>query len=371
MRRLLLPAACALVLAGCSALGEGARDSGSVERNLRAQGFDPAGVIVPYEVTPEMKAWVRHEVKGGLPEARLDRLLAAILDPGGLALKYEPGMTRTASEAFAAKRANCLAFTSLFVGLARELGIDAFYLGVDDVERFEREGDLLVISGHVSAGFDVGGGKVKILEFTSAPKAEYRRTRRLRDATAVALFHSNRGAEALRAGQTEPALPWLRKAVILDPELGDAWVNLGVGLRRSGDAEGAERAYRQALEAAPTTVSAYYNLASLLRARGRGEEADELLGLASRIRDQDPFSYLALGDVAFAHGRLEEARRYYRKAHSLYRDDAEPYAALGQVAFKSGRFGEARDWWRKAAAKDPSAERVRQLEETLRQHGSL
>lgn len=370
MRRLLLTA-CGLLLTGCSGLLEVAHDTGSVERNLRAQGFDPAGVIIPYDITPEMRSWVRREVKGSQPEERLDRLLAAILDPAGLGLKYEPGTTRTAAEAFDARRANCLAFTSLFVGLARELGIDAFYLGVDDVERFEREGDLLVISGHVSAGFDLGGGKIKILEFTSAPKAEYRRTRRLRDATAVALFHSNRGAEALRSGQTDPALPWLRKAVILDPELGDAWVNLGVALRRSGDVAGAERSYRKALEAAPATVSAYHNLAALLRSRGRVQEADELLGLASRIRDQDPFSYLALGDVAFAHGRLDEARRYYRKALALYRDDAEPYAALGQVACQNGRFGEGLDWWKKAAAKDPTAERVRRLEETLRRHGSL
>lgn len=368
-----LAAALALLLAAC-APGFPPRGAASVERSLRAQGFDPAGVIVPYDLTPEMRAWVRREVAAGQPEQRLDFLLRALLDPKLLGLAYEPGTTRTAIEAFTARKANCLAFTSLFVGLAREIGIDAYYLGVDDVERFERDGDLLVISGHVSAAFDLGGGRVKILEFTNAPKTEYRRTRRLRDATAVALYHSNKGAEILRTGQTEPALPWLRKAVILDPELGDAWVNLGVGLRRTGDLAGAERAYRTALEAAPSTVSAYHNLASLLRARGHGEEADELLAVGARIRDSDPFTYLALGDVAFARGRLEEARRYYRRALARYRDDAEPYAALGQVACAAGRYDEGLRWLRKAAGRGEEGgpvERVRKLEATLRAHGRL
>jgi Flp pilus assembly protein TadD len=365
-----LATASGLLLAGCVSAGS-PRDLGSAERNLRAQGFDPEGVVIPYEITPEMRAWVRLQVASGQPEQRLDQLLRALLDPALLGLKYETGTTRTATDAFTAKRANCLGFTSLFVGMAREIGIDAYYLGVDDVERFERDGDLLVISGHVSAGFDLGGGRRKILEFTNAPKTEYRRTRRLRDATAIALFHSNKGAEALRSGAAAPALPWLRKAVIIDPELGDAWVNLGVGLRRTGDLAGAERAYRTALEIAPATVSAYHNLASLLRAGGHGAEADEILGVGARIRDRDPFTYLALGDVAFTHGRLEEARRYYRKASALYRDDAEPYAAHGQVACATGRFDEGLKWWKKAAGKGPGVERVRKLEATLRSHGRL
>ena len=210
---------------------------------------------------------------------------------------------------------------------SKELGI-AFYLGVDDVERFEREGDLLVISGHVSAGFGLGGGKVKILEFTSAPKAEYHHVRRLADLTAIALYHSNHGAELLRAGQMPEALPWLRKAVAIDPELGDAWVDLGVGLRRAGDLDGAESAYRRALEVNPQGASAYQNLAVLLRMRGHDPEADALMALSVRASAQSPFSFLALGDLSLAQGRTDEARRFYRRAMYLNREDAVALASV-------------------------------------------
>jgi Flp pilus assembly protein TadD len=350
------------VLAGCTSAGP--TTVSGVARELRQRGIDPAEVVVPFEVTDEMRAWVHARVPDpGSPEQRLERLLAAIVDPSGMALSYEGGRSNTAPDAFATRKANCLGFTSLFVGLARELGIPAFYLGVDDVERFERDGDLLVVSGHVSAGFALGGGKIKILEFTNAPSADYRHTRHLSDLTAIALYYSNHGAELLRAGRMDEALPWLRKAVAIDPELGDGWVDLGVGLRRAGDLDGAEAAYRRALEVNPEGASAYQNLAVLLRLRGQSREADDLLTLSTQASGQNPFSYIALGDLSLSQGRTEEARRFYRRAMWLNRDDAEPYAALGLAALAGGDRREAAKWLRKAAARDKGNgnERVRRL----------
>ncbi|HEY4575856.1 MAG TPA: tetratricopeptide repeat protein [Thermoanaerobaculia bacterium] len=363
MRRIAL-AVSLLLLAGCASAGP--TTVAGVAHDLRQRGVDPASVVVPFEVTDEMRTWVHSQVSDtGPPEQRLDHLLTAIVATDSLGLTYEGGSTGTAREAFAARKANCLGFTSLFVGMARELGIPAFYLGVDDVERFERDGDLLVISGHVSAGFGMGGGKIKILEFTNAPKADYRHIRQLDDLTAIALYHSNHGAELLRAGRLNEALPWLREAVRIDPELGDAWVDLGVGLRRAGDLEGAEAAYRKALEVNPQGAAAYQNLAALLRLRGHAREADDLLALSTRASGQSPFSYLALGDLSLSQGRLDEARRFYRRAMWLNRDDPEPYAALGLAALAGGDRREAEKWLRKASARDKGNERVRRLESGL------
>ena len=156
MRRrsaLLACTAAVLLAAGCASRGP--LGSPDLARSLSARGLDPAVIIVPFEITDEMRAWAHAHVPEGTPmEQRLDRLLAAMIGP--MQLKYEVGSTATAREAFETRRANCLAFTSLFVGLARELGIPAFYLDVEDVERFEKDGDLMVVSGHVSAGYDIG-----------------------------------------------------------------------------------------------------------------------------------------------------------------------------------------------------------------------
>jgi Flp pilus assembly protein TadD len=351
-------AAVALLALGCASRGPlGTTD---LKRDLRARGLDPAAIVIPFEISDEMRAWAHAHVPDSTPkDQRLDRLLAAMLSD--LKLQYESGHTATAREAFETRRANCLAFTGLFVGLARELGLPAFYLDVEDVERFEKDGDLMVVSGHVSAGYDIGGGKVKILDFTPAEDPGYRHVRPVKDIRAVALYYSNRGAESLRTGSSAVALGWLRKAVQIDPDFGGAWVNLGVALRREGDTAGSEAAYRKALEVDPQTSSAYTNLASLLRARGKDSEAAALLTLAANADHKNPFSYIALGDISLAQGRLREAERFYRQALRLHRDDAEVFAALGLVALESGDAREARKWLHRAEARDRDNRRVRLL----------
>jgi len=355
----LLYGAVLVAAAACGSLQAGA--PGDTARLLRSRGIDPDTLVIPHALTEEMRTWVHAQVPAETPsDQRLGRLLSSLVDPSGLKLEYEGRHTSTAVEAFQSHRANCLAFTSLFVGLAREIGVPVVYLDVDDIEKFEKEGDLVVVSGHVSAGYNTGS-EMKILDFSAAPAARYRKVRPISDLTATALFYSNRGAEALRGGHNEEAMDWLRKAVAIDPDLGRAWINYGVGLRRAGDEAGAEKAYRTALEVEPTAVSAYQNLAGLLRNHGQDQEAADLLALSDRIGTRNPFIYLALGDLSLAHGRLEEARRFYRKSIRLYRGSAEPYAAMGLLSLASGDAGDARKWLRKAVAIDQENQRVRQL----------
>jgi len=358
--------AAALAVSGCASAPAG---GGDVARALRSRGLDPATVVIPHEISEEMQIWVHREVPDSTPiDQRLSRLLAAIIDPGGLKVEYEPRHTATAREVFRSRRANCLAFTALFVGLAREVGVPVSYLDVDDIEKFEKEGDLVVVSGHVSAGYN-SGSELKILDFSAAPTVQYRKVHLISDLTAVALYHSNLGAEALRAGQNDEALAWLRKSVTIDPDLGRAWVNYGVALRRGGDLKAAEAAYRKALELEPTAVSAYQNLAALLRLRGDDAEAGDLLALSERQGTRNPFIYLALGDLSLAHGRPEEARRFFRKSLRLYPKSAEPYAAMGLLALSTGDTSDAARWLRKAVAIDQENDRVKELASRLGKGG--
>jgi Flp pilus assembly protein TadD len=365
-RAFLQAAACCLLLAGAAcrtAAPAGGADSlqAAQERGMRSRGIDPATVIVPWQLDTEMRAWAHRAVPDNLPvEDRLERLMGALLGSNGLGLEYATGVTGTARDVFTTHRANCLAFTSLFVGMARELGVSVFYLDVGDVEKFEREGNLVVESGHVTAGFD-SGGLLRILEFTPLGKPNYRQLHRVSDLTAIALYYSNRGAELLRAGQEREALDWLRKSVAIDPELARGWINLGVALRRTGDPAGSEAAYRKALEADPGAVAAYQDLAALMFASGRSHEGDELMALSGKLDIRNPFNFLSLGDLALAHGRTEEARGFYRRAQRVEVTATEAEAALGQAALAAGDRREARRRLRKAVARDSGNERVRRL----------
>jgi tetratricopeptide (TPR) repeat protein len=365
LARLAQPALLALLAvaaAGCAAFSPVHRQASELNRQLRDRGLDPAAIVIPWQLDPAMREWAHQHVAARVADdQRLTLLLAALLDKGkGLGLTYESGTTGTARDAFASHQANCLAFTSLFVGLARELDVPVFYLDIGDVEKFEREGSLVIESGHVTAGFDAGG-KLRILDFSPADRPSYRQLRRMSDLTAIALFYSNRGAELMKVGRDREAQTWLDTAVRLDPDLARAWTNRGVAQRHNGDLAGAEASYHRALEADASAVAAYEDLAVLLFATGRHAEGEELMSLSGRLDTRNPWNQLALGDMAAVHGRVDEARRFYRRAERVDAAAAEAEAALGELALAAGDRGEAHRWLRKARARDGANERVRRL----------
>ena len=361
----LVLAVCAFCAAGCATQGLGMRLEHRLEDQIRERGVDPTKVVLPFRATDEMKRWLAKQVpRSTRNETQLSWLLQAVLNRTEAPLTYVAGHTGTATEVFASGTANCLGFSQLFVALARELDLPVYLLRVSDLQSFEREGDLIVASAHITAAFGTPD-KRRILDFAQRPVRAYRWVDEISDLTAVALYYSNRGAEELRDGRAESGLDLLQIAVRLDPELAEAWINLGVAERRLGDLSSAEAAYRKALEIDPSTVTAYQNLSALLRMLGREQEAEALLGLMDRSGNRNPFSYLALGDLSLRLGRIEEAGRFYRRAVRLDPNLAEGQAALGHWALAAGKPREAQRQLRKAQSLDPKNARVDALAHRL------
>jgi Flp pilus assembly protein TadD len=359
-----LVALVALGAGACASSDLSLRSTNALRDDVRKRGLDPNAVVVPFTITPPMREWLQSAVPGGgEPHTRLQGLVRALLD-GPLQLEYDRNALGTAEQAFDSRRANCLAFTNLFVALARALGLEVYFLEIDDIERFAREGDLVVISGHVTAAYGPPQQRV-ILDFTPDQPLNYRHMRELSDLTAVALYYSNRGAHHLRDGNAPAAVEWLETAVRLDPELAGGWINLGVARRRTGDLAGAEVAYARALEADPGSNSAYLNLAALLRLTGRRVEAEELMAITDRRDNRNPYNYLELGDLSLRHGRVDEAERFFRRALRLDRTSAEPYAALGLLSLARSDTADAQRWLKRALERDPEASRVERLARAL------
>lgn len=363
--------AVSLLTAGCSALAAfpGASRS-ELNRDLVAAGFDPRGVIVPYELSVEARSWLEAtRLRRRSADRRLHDLLDLMTSEDGLAITYDRSFTGTASEVFERRKANCLGFMNLFVGFGRELEIPVYFLSVEDDETFQKHGDLVLISDHIAAGFGPLDD-MQILDFATGERPKAATIRAIPDITAVAKYYSNRGAEHLRDAANSAALPWLETATRLDPSLASVWVNLGVGLRRQGDLAGADEAYRKALEIDPRTPSAYQNLAALLRLQGREQEAIGLLARVASFGSRNPYNYLSLGDWSLEAGRLEEARRFYRRALALHGKDPEPYAAMGQLELASGNRAKARRWLKRAERFEGTSARLLELRDELRNDGT-
>ncbi|HVR30763.1 MAG TPA: tetratricopeptide repeat protein [Thermoanaerobaculia bacterium] len=357
----------AAVLASCAGNSQ-LRSVGRVEIEslLRSRGLEPSRVVVPYRLSAEMKRWLHDRVPKALPnhEDRILYLSRSLFQGDDFRIAYIRGYTGTAMEVFETQQANCLAFTLLFIGLARELGVPAYFLEVRDTESYRKEGDLIVVSDHVAVGYGPTHD-LRIIDFGAREGAAYRRITLVDDYRAIAMFYSNRGAEELRSGHYAGALDWLRSAVAIDPNYAGSWVNLGVALRRSGDVEGAEKAYRTALELDLQATSALQNLAALLHIKGEDQEALDLLAAADRASNRNPFTYLTLGDLNMRHGRMDAAGRFYRKALRRQGENAESLAAMGLWLLERGDRKSARNWLRRAEDLDPAAARVLLLRRRL------
>ena len=338
----------------------------SLDEQIVQRGLDPAQLVFPAELTEEMRIWVEELTSGSNESARMNALLRGLLEADGLDLKYDPNFTATAAEVFESRRANCLSFTHLFVAMARAIDVDAYYLEVQRQPRFDREGDLVVVWEHVTAGFGPPHSRT-VLEFALGPPLASRGSRVLSDIRAQSMYYSNRGAERLLDGDVEGARGWLETAVQLDPLWAQAWLNLGVARRRSGDLAGAEEAYLRALDANPGQPQAYHNLYSLLRLRGQRDAASEILGVLNKRSNRDPFISLSLGDASLEDGQQREARRFYRRALNLAPELAETHAAMGLLALAMDDSAAAERWLSKAERRDPSSARTLQLRRQLGQ----
>ena len=315
-----------------------------------------------------MQGWALEQVTRSAPEGtQLKILLESLRSSEQPAFEYQAGYTGTAVEAFSSGRYNCLSFSILFVGLARALGLPAYFLNVKQVESYEKQGDLVVLTRHITAGY--GGVKDRaILEFDVGAEINYLLAEPISDLDALALYYSNRGTELLRLDQRQEALKMLEIAVALGPKIAQSWVNLGVVHRRMGQAKEAEEAYLEALEVEAGNPAAYENLAALLRLQGERNAANEMLELLHRRKNRNPFTYLALGDLNMEEGRVEAAGAFYRRALRLAKDEAETHAAMGQWALAAGREDKARNWLERARNLDTHNERTSKLESRLLKH---
>ncbi|MBN1337289.1 MAG: tetratricopeptide repeat protein [Deltaproteobacteria bacterium] len=272
----------------------------------------PQAGVDPFASTPEMETWAREATRGCADtRARLACLQRALLEPS-FGFDYEASDTLTAVEAFRHRRGNCFTFTALFVSLARATGLRAEMIRVPEVREVDREGSLVVVVRHLAVAAQ-DGATVTVVDFGGIDRDVLHDYSVVDECEAGAIYHNNRGAQALRDGQAEAALRDLEEAVRLAPGWAEARVNLGVALRRSGHVAGAYDAYLDALRLDPGNASALANLAVLYALEGRPEDQAHALRAAAR-RGATVYALLALAQVEMAHQDLPAARRALRRA---------------------------------------------------------
>lgn len=352
-------AACLLALSGCATGGdvEPSLPPEQTAALLAGESVLQGRPLPPVEeqdilgIDEDMRRFLEDRVDGStrLPE-RLEQLLDAVVEDASFGLNYE-GYTRTASETFHYRNGNCLAFTNMFVALARSVGLDAAYQEVDIPPVWDRQGDMIVLSRHVNVNVqnvpEEGGYGLhavwgrrnehgRIIDFNVTEFRTFFRTHVISDERAFAHFYSNLGAEAVRDNKYPEALAYLRKSLAYEPGFSAAWSNLGVLYSHVGDLPTAKLAYERALFHDPDSITTRSNLASVLRQLGDTEQATKLSAEVEAYRNRSPYYRYHLATQAVSKGHYEEALDHLKYAVKKQPREERFHFALSVVYTKMG-----------------------------------
>ena len=88
-------------------------------------------IVVPYDINDEIRQLAIESVKGiRTDHDRTRAIVHAIIGRTGMSISYDWLSNKTAQQVFYEGKGNCLAYTNLFIGMAREVGIDAVYVEI-------------------------------------------------------------------------------------------------------------------------------------------------------------------------------------------------------------------------------------------------
>ena len=326
-----------------------------LERRLGSDWGDQ--VVVPFALDEELREAVNERVSPAGSEARRrDAVLDFIF--GRLDLEYELTPTRTATEAFAAARGNCLSFVNLFVAVGRERRLNPFFVEVEDYQRWNYQDGVVVSRGHIVAGMYVDG-EMATYDFLPYRPKSYRDFQPITDLAAAGHYYNNLGAEALMANDLDVAERWLEIAVRLTPDFDKAINNYGIVLLRRGRLDEAAHRLEEGVELHPDSVPLLTNLVRAYQLQGRNDQAGAVLDALEAMNEASPFFYVYRGDAALAAGDPELALDYMRRALRADAEIPEVHVGLTRVYLAIGRMNEAKHHVERALRLDATHEEAR------------
>ena len=286
----------------------------------------PIDAQAAWQLSPAMKRFAETEMAAEIRSKGVrEGLIDALYTKGRLQLDYDSEITRTAAEAFDARRGNCLSLVLMTAAFARHLKVPVQLNSVYLEESWTRSNGIFFVAGHVNvslgrppnrtAGLVAVLGDAEFLTIDFLPRDQIRRNRSrvIDESTILAMFQNNRAAEALMQGRVDDAYWWARAAVVTDSRWLAAYNTLAVLYRRKGVLGAAENALRVVLEREPLNAQAMSNLVLVLSDLGRREEAQAWARQLAQIQPVPPYKFFDEGVAAMKAGEYAAARQLFRK----------------------------------------------------------
>ena len=287
-------------------------------------------------VSASMKRFIGNYAPKDMAKGRKAWNLAyAALDPILFNFDYDPSLTLTAADTFNRRAGNCLSFSNMFVAMAREAGLNAWFQEVKLTPEWSNINETFLVSMHVNAVVQDARSEY-VVDVSGAKRAKWVRIRRLSDAEAEAQYYNNYGADALVENDLATAFAYLVKAIRTAPDTSYIWSNLGVVYNRNGQAEDAKRAYAVALEINPAEIVALNNLYTIYVHEGDLVRAERLSSRVERHRLKNPYYLHRLSSQALDERRYEDAIALLKRAIKLDKEEYRFHFTLAHSLLLNG-----------------------------------
>ncbi|MBN2381961.1 tetratricopeptide repeat protein [bacterium] len=279
-------------------------------------------MVYPFEANEEMQIFARRiTLTAHGTKAKCRRLVEGILNKSQLNVRYSKYQTKTAQALYYEGEGNCLAYTNLFVSLARSIGLRALFadasLLIHDIE--EKEG-VIVNNGHICAVV-YAEPEFIFVDFSSRLLKHMVGYTMINDIEAIAHYYNNLGYEKRTIAQAEQSNKDNREgiedfelSVKICPDFYRGYNNLGVVYQQIGDLDRAIENYQKALIINPDFSSGYANLGMIYYQRNELERARKFFRKAISFNQDNHFNYYYLGMIALKNNNLDESKKYFQKA---------------------------------------------------------
>ncbi len=320
--------------------------------------FRPPSVAIDADealrLSPAMKQFAENEMAQEIRAKGVrDGLIDALYTKGRLQLDYDSEITRTAAEAFDARRGNCMSLVMMTAAFARHLKLPVRFNSVYLEENWTRNNGIFFVAGHVNISLGrpqtslqrmtvYGDPEMLTIDFLPPDQVRRHRARVIDESTILAMFQNNRAAEALLQDKVDDAYWWARAAILTDSRWLAAYNTLAVLYRRKGLYGPAEHTLRLVLEREPLNVQAMSNLVLVLSDLGRREEAQAYVNQLAQVQPVPPYKFFDEGVAAMKAGEFDTARSLFRKEVARAAYVPEFHFWLGLASYGLGDVNGAR-----------------------------
>ncbi len=356
--------ACALGLMACAP-----------ERPAASPAATPAALLAeaeaaglphddPLAVDPEMVAAVeRTAATTGTPEQRLRYLVRYLGDAGYVNFQYQEGRSLTAKQAFRERRGDCMAYTNLFMALARHLGIEAYFVHVSQVKNYYERAGWLFVSSHVAVGVGKGPGALIVDLSWEISDWQLSLYESIDDGQALSLYYNNVAVDHMVGGRYAEAERLFRFWIQREPGLPELPNNLGVLLNRRGRHDEALALIDEAVARFPTYKPLFTNGITAARGARRPDRAEDLERRGQALEQSDPFFLFARGVGLYEDDRFLPAARALEQARDAKPDSPVILAWLVRAYLAAGKKEEGLAAFRRVKAMGTSERVLRDLEQ--------